>query len=145
MEIKGWRAYGITVLRVVIGLGLMYHGASKVFDSAAMQGFAGFVVGGKLGFPAPMFFAYCAKLSEFLGGMALVLGAFTRVAAVFVFVTMFVAGFIFHADDPFAKKEMALLYFFTVLMFLMTGPGPLSLDRWINPFIRKRIWSKWPQ
>ena len=143
MEIKGWRAYGITVLRVAIGLGLIYHGASKVFDSAAMQGFAGYL--GKLGFPAPTFFAYCAKLSEFLGGIALVLGAFTRVAAVFVLITMFVAVFIAHAGQPFPNREKALLYFFPVLTFLLTGPGPLSLDHWINPYIRKRIWSKWPQ
>ncbi len=142
MEIKGWRAYGITVLRVAIGLGLIYHGAPTLFNGDAMQGFAGYV--GKLGFPAPTFFAYCAILSQFLGGVALVLGAFTRVAAVFVLITMFVAIFIAHAGDPFPKKEKALLYFFCVLLFLLTGPGPLSLDHWINPFIRKRIWSKWP-
>ena len=130
MELKGWRAYGLLVLRVGIGLGLIYHSSPKLFDSAGMAKFAGFV--GTMGFPAPTFFAYCAKLSEFLGGIALTAGCFTRAAAVFIGITMFVAAFVAHAGDPFAKRELALLYLLAAVAIFLTGPGPLAADSWIQ-------------
>lgn len=41
---------------------------------------------------------------------------------------MGVAGFVAHAADPFAKKEMALLYLAACVMFIFTGAGKYSLD-----------------
>jgi uncharacterized membrane protein YphA (DoxX/SURF4 family) len=53
----------------------------------------------KMGFPFPVFFAWCAVLSEFFGGMLLALGMLARPAAFFNAITTFVAAFVFHKGD----------------------------------------------
>jgi len=89
----------------------------------------GFIEGvGQMGFPAPLFFAWAAALSELLGGLFLMLGFLTRPAAALVAVTMFVAAFIRHGPDPFQKKELALAYFVMAVAFLLTGAGRTSVD-----------------
>lgn len=81
-----------------------------------------------MGFPMPEVFAWLAALSEFAGGILLALGLLTRPAALFMTVTMGVAAFVAHASDPFEKKEMALLYLFISLFFLLHGAGRWSVD-----------------
>ena len=76
------------------------HGIGKVPPS---DGFIGFV--GKLGFPAPDFFAWAAGLSELVGGIFIALGLMTRVSGFFLLQTMLVAVFLAHGDDPFGKME----------------------------------------
>jgi len=43
--------------------------------------------------------------------------------------TMIVAAFIVHLDDPFKRKELALLYLVGFLIVLLMGPGKYSLDK----------------
>ena len=56
------------------------------------------------------------------------LGLFTRVAVAPLVVTMAVAAFVVHADDPWSKQEFALLYLVPFLALGLTGPGRFSLD-----------------
>lgn len=121
---------GLTLLRIFAGVALaLSHGIGKLPPSDQ------FVQGtSALGFPAPTFFAWAAGLSEFLGATFLALGLFTRISSFFVAFTMFVAAFGAHLNDPFAKKEMALLYFFIALAFLFKGAGDWSIDA----FFRKK-------
>jgi len=65
----------------------------------------------------------------------LIIGLGTRVATVPLMITMLVAAFIIHGDDPFRKQEFALLYFFRYLRLLCTGPGAFSLDH----VLRRRV------
>jgi len=90
----------------------------------------GFISGvEKLGFPMPSFFGWMAGLSEFLGGLLIALGLFTRPAAFFVVCTMATAAFIRHAEDPFGTKEKALLYLTVGLCLILTGGGNYSLGK----------------
>jgi putative oxidoreductase len=57
-----------------------------------------------------------------------VLGVATRFAAVPLAVTMLVAAFAIHADDPWAKKELALLYAVPFVTLVFTGAGKFSVD-----------------
>jgi putative oxidoreductase len=43
---------------------------------------------------------------------------------------MLVAAFVVHGDDPWSKKELALLYAIPFLTLGLTGPGRFSIDAW---------------
>lgn len=120
-----FRDLGLLWLRVLAGSGIAYHGYGKVFGGHIPMMAEGLT---KMGFPMPTYFAWAAALSEFLGGICLALGLMTPLAALAVFVTMSVAAFVAHADDPFQKKELALAYWTASGAILMTGPGTWSLD-----------------
>ena len=57
------------------------------------------------------------------------IGFKTRLAALFVFVTMCVAFLKVHAADPFKVKELAILYAVGALMLIAKGSGKFSLDK----------------
>ncbi|MEK2644384.1 DoxX family protein [Bdellovibrio sp. BCCA] len=118
----------LTLLRVFIGLTMAFsHGLGKLPPPQMLvDGIS------SLGFPAPEFFAWCAGLAEFAGGVLLALGLLTRPAAAFVVFTMLVAVLGVHGADPFAKKEMALLYMFSALFFVLHGAGRWSVDHMIS-------------
>jgi putative oxidoreductase len=42
---------------------------------------------------------------------------------------MFVAAFIVHLSDPFARKEKAILFLIGFIAIMMMGPGKYSIDR----------------
>lgn len=116
---------GLLLLRAGSGLFIAFgHGLGKLPPSE------GFIGGGeKLGVPLPYFFGWMAGLSEFLGGLLVALGLFTRPAALFVAFTMATAAFLRHADDPFGTKEKALLYLVISLCIALTGSGKYSLGK----------------
>jgi len=121
----GFTDISILILRVAAGLMLaLLHGTGKMPPS---QKFIDGVAA--LGFPSPVFFAWCAALAEMAGGLLLAAGLATRPAAFFVAFTMAVAAFGRHLHDPFERKELALLYLAIALFFLAYGGGKWSLDR----------------
>lgn len=119
---------GLLLFRLFIGLAMAFsHGLGKMPPPEQMiTGLAA------MGFPLPILFAWCAGLSEFLGGLLIAAGLFTRWAAAFLGITMAVAAFVAHAADPFGKKEMALLYLAACVLLLLQGGGKFSLDRIIR-------------
>src|SRR3989338_1226728 len=116
---------GLLWLRVLAGAGIAHHGYGKVFGGHV----AGLAEGvAQMGFPMPLVFAWAAALSEFAGGILLVLGLGTRYAAFFVFCTMSVAAFIHHRMDPLQARELALAYWTISGALIMTGAGKFSVD-----------------
>jgi putative oxidoreductase len=112
-------------VRVVFGASLaLFHGYGKVFGGK-MPDFVKSVTA--LGFPKPTFFAWCAALSELVGGTLVALGLLTRPAAAFAGFTMVVALYR-HRVDPFAKSELAILYLVVMIACVVGGGGRYSLD-----------------
>ncbi len=111
---------GLLFLRVMLGLGLIYHGWGKTD-----RGVASFAEGAvtDLGLPFPYVFAVLSIAAELLGGLFILLGLWTRYAAVMAGVNMSVALFIRHADDPFGVKEKAAAYLVVLIALLLMGPG----------------------
>lgn len=116
---------GLLIFRLFVGLSMAFaHGLGK-FPPA--DGFIAKV--GQMGFPLPSVFAWSASLAEFLGGLLIAAGLYTRASSLFLGFTMLVAAFGAHAMDPFSKKELSLLYFVACLLLLLQGAGRFSLDR----------------
>ncbi len=114
----------LLIPRVAFGLSMaLAHGLGKMPPA---EGFISAV--GSMGFPAPGFFAWSAALSEFLGGLLLAVGLFTRPAAVLLSLTMIVAALIVHGSDPYQKQELSVLYLAVYLLFALRGGGKWSLD-----------------
>lgn len=127
-------AVSITALRVVTGVILATHGALKLLDlPGTVNSFA------QLGIPYPEYAVYFALAGEFLGGLGLVLGLFTRLAALGTWSTMAVAiGYVHFGHGLLAKNggwEYPLLLALVSLFFVTHGGGPVSLDAL---FTRKR-------
>ncbi|MFT5444102.1 MAG: putative oxidoreductase [Myxococcota bacterium] len=119
---------GLAVLRVVAGLSMAFgHGLAKL---PPPDRFVKIIAA--LDFPAPALFAWAAGMSEFVGGLLLAVGLMTRPAAATVAITMGIAVFGQHADDPFQARELATLYGAIALAFTLTGSGRLGLDRIVN-------------
>ena len=113
---------GLALLRIFAGVSLsLAHGWGKV---PVKQQFIDNVA--NLGFPAPAFFAWAAALSELAGGAFLALGLFTRLSGLFIAITMAIAVFGVHINDPYGKQELAMFYLFTASMFSFKGRGRLE-------------------
>lgn len=80
------------------------------------------------GFSFLVFFAWCAVLSEFFGGILLVFGLLSRPAAFFNAVTTFVAAFVFHKGDISGSGLLGTVFFAVTMGLTLTGPGRISLD-----------------
>jgi putative oxidoreductase len=119
---------GLTFLRVVVGLVFLAHGYQKLF----VWGIGG-VTGtfAQMGIPAPHLSAYLATSAEFFGGLALLFGLFTRVAAIPVAITMLVAILQVHLQGGFyAPKgiEYPLTLLVANIALVIAGGGAYALD-----------------
>ncbi len=91
------------------------------------------VLAGDLGFGDPIGIGETPSLllvvfAELVCSILVALGLFTRLALVPLIITMAVAVFIVHADDPFSKQEFGLLFLVPYVALLLKGPGAWSLD-----------------
>ncbi len=118
---------GLLALRIGIGILFIIHGYGKVTGGPqawAELGQATTYVG--ISF-LPKFFGFMASISEFLGGILLIAGLFTRVAATLMLITMLVAVAKHAAGgESFYHPLTNALVF---LAFTLTGPGRYSVDR----------------
>jgi len=92
-----------------------------------------------MGFPFPSFFAWVAVLSEFFGGILLMLGLFTRPAALLNVLVTFTATFIYHNGDIGNSGLISFFFMIMCLCILLFGPGKFSLDYFINRALIKRM------
>ena len=125
----GFSDTGILILRLVIGSCFVIHGYPKIMDGPekwAMIGGAMKNVG--IDF-APAFWGFCAAASEFFGGMALIVGLLTRVAASGIAFTMLIAT-VMHVThgDGFEKFSHPLELMTVGVLLILSGVGKWSLD-----------------
>ena len=126
------------VLRLMLGIVFFPHGAQKMLGWFGGNGYAatmGFFTGPM---HIPAFLAFLAILAEFAGSLALILGLFTRVAALGIGVNMAVAIATVHYANGFFMNwsgtqkgegfEYHLLALAIAVALMLRGGGKWSLD-----------------
>lgn len=69
--------------------------------------------------------------AEFFCGILVTIGLLTRLAAIPIFITMFVAYFIAHGNDAFDVKALAFVFLILSIVIFILGGGKYSLDKLI--------------
>jgi putative oxidoreductase len=127
----------LLILRVVIGLLFVGHGAQKLFGwfgGHGLDGTADFFAG--LGFVPGTLWALVAGLGEFLGGLGLALGLFTPVAAAAIIGVMLMAIIKVHWENGLWNQqggfEYPLLNAVVASIIGLLPAGLYSLDSLLN-------------
>lgn len=120
--------WGSFILRLALGLSLTVHGYEKLFPHGALHAFEHFVA--TLGLPRPL--GIISAYTEFIGGILLLLGLFTRLAAALVAINMLVAFFTVGIHEGFGIYNYILALAAIAIMLMLTGAGALGLDRKIG-------------
>lgn len=122
---------GLLVLRVWFGLEMAFmHGWPKLMK----------VISGDMTFADPLGMGMGVSLvlavfGEFICGILIAAGFFTRLSCIPFMITMLVAAFITHGDDGWGKMALPLMYVVAGVVLMITGPGRYSADH--QMFVRK--------
>lgn len=119
---SAWSPRLLAILRIITGLLFIAHGSSKLF------GFPPFPMG-----EVQLFSLMgLAGILEFVGGILILIGLFTRPVAFILSGEMAIAYFMVHAPTGFYPSnnggEAAILFCFVFLYLSATGAGPWSVD-----------------
>ncbi len=132
------QSLGLAILRIVVGIVFVAHGSQKLF----VYGLDGVTAAmAKVGFPLPAVAAVLIIATEFLGGIALLLGLFTRLAAIPIAFAMLVAVLKVHLKGGFFLPtgfEYAFTMCAAALTLALTGPGAFALDNVLSKACARR-------
>lgn len=133
-SLNNLQPWGAFLMRLVLGAAMIYHGYSKVIPAGGFHGnntfsaidhFSHFVV--SLGLP--YWLGCVAALTEFLGGILILLGLLTRFAAFMIACNMTVALLLVNRHHGYSGSEYSLALLVIALMLLFYGAGACALDR----------------
>ncbi len=122
----------LLALRVLFGVLLLLHGIAKLNDFTALSAV----------FPDPLGLGsrislVLAIFAELFCSVGFIVGAFYRLALIPMIFTMCIALFVIHGSDPFAVKELAVIYLSVFVLMYISGPGNYALDHLIAERIRE--------
>jgi uncharacterized membrane protein YphA (DoxX/SURF4 family)/catechol 2,3-dioxygenase-like lactoylglutathione lyase family enzyme len=132
-------------LRLIVGYGFMQHGFAKL--SRGPDAFVAILQA--MGVPAPHFMAWLTILTELLGGLAVLLGAFVTIVSVPMMAVLLVAMFTVHLPYGFSSikllavtatgpkfgpvgYEVILVYLACLAALVIGGSGPFAIDGLID-------------
>lgn len=124
---NSWLNLWLLILRIGASILMLTHGFPKLMK----------VIEGNMQFGDPLGLGATTSLilatfAEAFCSIFIMLGLATRLATIPLIITMATAAFIVHANDPFSRQEMPLLYLLIYITLLVTGAGKYSVDRAIS-------------
>lgn len=142
MKEKAFNFY-LLLARLWLSYSMITGGQSilRFFSSQELRDFFEKWFGEELGFPAPLLMAFLAKGTEFVGGILVGLGLFTRVASVLLATVMATATLVANVDytgtEGYIRPDgiVTISCFLFSSLFVLTGGGKISLD---EVFYRQR-------
>ena len=130
--------------RFILGFGFVYHGFPKIFLPGEREAFVGMLR--TIGVPQPGLMAWAVGALEFVGGLALIAGAFVVIFGSLLTINMLVALFTVHLPQGFnfmhitgmtetgptfgmPGYEVTLLYIAGLFVLILGGAVAFSVDR----------------
>ena len=116
---------GLLALRIVLGIIMIGHGYPKVFGGLSEH------VHHVSNLGLPGWLAYCSAAAEFFGGILVLIGLFTRVAALAIVVNMSVAIWKVHWKNGLLGNggyQFPLSLAAIAFALILLGAGPMALD-----------------
>jgi uncharacterized membrane protein YphA (DoxX/SURF4 family) len=130
-----WQQKGISIIRIIVGLFLIYHGW-EIFDSATMNEYLKY--DNFKGSSYPSFMVYAGKAGELIAGFLLLIGWLTRLASVAIIITFLYISFFVGHGKIWYEDQHPFLFVLLALVFIFTGPGKWSIDNLLF-YIKTRI------
>ena len=132
-SVRGAAGYAPLVVRVLAGIIMFAHGWQKFQGGPANFG----QVLAQLGVPLPELMAYVVTFVELVGGVLLIVGLLSRLAALLLTIDLVVAillvkvniGFLSPPQSQLPGAELDLALIAGFLVILLAGPGRLSVDQ----------------
>lgn len=118
---------GIFLLRIFIGLRLLYGVADNIASWHKMQEFAAFLDANN--FPFPLVCAVLSVYAQAIAAVMILLGLQIRLAALLMIVNFAVALIMVHRNDTIEGMTPALAILFSSFVFLLEGAGKFSVDK----------------
>jgi putative oxidoreductase len=132
-------------LRLIVGYGFMEHGFAKLSRGPA----AFTAILHTMGVPAPHLMAWLTILTELIGGLAILLGAFIPLVSVPMAAVLLVAMLTVHLPYGFSSikllsvtsgraqfgppgYELDLIYIACLAALVLGGPGPVAIDHYLR-------------
>ncbi len=129
-----YKDVGLLILRLGIGGMFIFHGAPKLFGGAATWENLGMSI---MNFGIhffPEFWGFMAAISEFVGGICMILGLFFRPVCILLTITMTVAAAMhLGRGDGLARASHAIEDGIIFLSLIFIGPGKYSIDEVLKP------------
>lgn len=123
---------GILVLRLALGVMFVAHGlqmAFGLFGGPGVRGFSQMLSG--LGFAPAIFWSYIASYTVLLGGLLVIIGVQTRLAAILLLIFILTAGIKVHLSKGFFLSNGGFEYTFIIaaicIALILLGPGKFSM------------------
>lgn len=116
--------FGLLILRIAFSGMLLTHGIPKLLKLLS----GNFEFGDPIGIGAPASLIL-AVLGEVIFPILVIIGFKTRLATIPIIITMAVAAFVVHANDPIGTKEKAILFLIAFISIALVGPGKFSIDK----------------
>ena len=134
-----YRDIGLLVLRLGMGSMFIFHGAPKMFGGPVAWEKLGMAMGSIGIHFIPIFWGFMASLSEFIGGLCIILGLFFRPVCIFLTITMVIAASMhLNKGDGLRGAAHAIEDGIVFLSLILIGPGKFSLDEILKPYRRHK-------
>ncbi len=125
-----YRDFGLLVLRLGVGVMFLFHGWPKLMGGPVKWEALGTAMGYLGVYVIPVFWGLMAALSEFFGGVCLILGVVFRPACLLLLGTMAVAATMhLQRGDGLQVASHAIELGFVFFGLLFVGPGRLGFGR----------------
>jgi putative oxidoreductase len=119
--------FWLLILRIAVACLMLTHGWPKMEK----------ILAGNMQFADPLGIGTTPSLvlvvfAEVICSILILIGLATRLATIPLIINMAIVAFVVHAQDPFGKKELPLLFLLIYITLLVLGPGKYSVDGMIG-------------